>query len=672
MKLKRRYGLTLAIILVLLISTVVAVPKIGFGAESHLERVMDKTNPDDPKIDSETVDLEEGEKVLKDDYEKHEPIHIKGNENFTEVAEKEGWTGSGTENDPYIIEGYEIKTEEIYLPIKIKQVNLHFKIINNHISTRYGDGEGVAIKFIQSKNGDIVNNTIETNGYGIHLDESRNNLVRDNDLFKTPSDESGNGIFIAGWSDTVGSSNNTVEQNRIVGFGFGIRIHSSEYNIVRNNTVSKGGIGIKLEKEGDHNSIIGNIMDVKSDGVWIYESSNCTFINNTFMGAVFGLCMGRENPFVPTSNDNLIYNNNFIENEQPVCDLGDNQYYNKSLGIGNYWSDYEEKYPDAEKKNGVWDTPYRDVSGDGFTDKYPMVEPSVPYIQIDRPDDGMRTNQRNVTVSWTTRYRYKDELNYEVKVDETGWRNVGETTSHTIKELSAGKHSFEVRTADGALDSVGGNIEFTVLSSNITVNDFAVEPLEGKKPLEVNVSANLENEGNSQGNISLYVDGKDRKTWSLKSWEWTVVKESIEFEEAGTYLVGIGNKSAEVTVRRPKPEFSVDEFSVEPDEGKSPLKVDISAEVINTGDAKGEIYLYLKDQKLRSWTLEPGENVSIEESFELSEPGNYTVRLGDKSTEVRVDNTPENTPVRLFALVGVIAVVVMGLNIYYLRSKDEE
>ncbi|RCV64242.1 hypothetical protein C5S53_09705 [Methanophagales archaeon] len=41
--------------------------------------------------------------------------------------------------------------------------------------------------------------------------------------------------------------------------------------------------------------------------------------------------------------------------------------------MGNYWDDYEEKYPDAEEmgSTGIWDTPYRINSDKG---KCPLME----------------------------------------------------------------------------------------------------------------------------------------------------------------------------------------------------------------------------------------------------------------------------------------------------------
>ena len=41
--------------------------------------------------------------------------------------------------------------------------------------------------------------------------------------------------------------------------------------------------------------------------------------------------------------------------------------------IGNYWDDYLEKYPEAKKIDGIWDTPY--VITDYVVDRYPLLNP---------------------------------------------------------------------------------------------------------------------------------------------------------------------------------------------------------------------------------------------------------------------------------------------------------
>jgi len=312
--------------------------------------------------------------------------------------------------------------------------------------------------------------------------------------------------------------------------------------------------------------------------------------------------------------------------------------------LGNYWSDYEEKYPDAEKENGYWDIPYENDEEDVFTDEYPMVKPSIPYIEIEEPTDYMRTKDRNVMVEWTGSYRYKEELEYEVRLKEREWEKVGLSTQYEIEDLATGEHAFEVRAANVDIESVGGEVCFKVISSNITVSDFAVEPTDGLKPLEVDVTAELENEGNTDEKISMYVDHEELEIWNLEAGEVRSVEESIVLEEAGTYLVGMGDESTEVEVKLSAPEFTVDEFEVEPREGEEPLEVEISAEVTNIGVAEGEISLYIDDQEIKTWTLEPDENITVDETHEITEAGDYIVVLGDESAELSVEESSTDIP----------------------------
>jgi hypothetical protein len=95
------------------------------------------------------------------------------------------------------------------------------------------------------------------------------------------------------------------------------------------------------------------------------------------------------------SEDNLIYLNNFIDNtdngyddslwttiwnskEEITYTYNGNRYISY---LGNYWDDYEEKYPDAEEidSTGIWDTPYS-IYKEYNKDIYPLMEPLERYL----------------------------------------------------------------------------------------------------------------------------------------------------------------------------------------------------------------------------------------------------------------------------------------------------
>ena len=70
------------------------------------------------------------------------------------------------------------------------------------------------------------------------------------------------------------------------------------------------------------------------------------------------------------------YRNNFIDNEQQVI-VGISGSVNDwdVSGLGNYWSDYIAKYPNATEldSTGIWNTPY--VIDANNEDNNPLVNP---------------------------------------------------------------------------------------------------------------------------------------------------------------------------------------------------------------------------------------------------------------------------------------------------------
>jgi len=77
---------------------------------------------------------------------------------------------------------------------------------------------------------------------------------------------------------------------------------------------------------------------------------------------------------VESSSNNFIFLNNFVNNTyQVLTSESINAWDNGS--VGNYWSDYLSKYPNATQvdSSGVWNTPY--VINANNTDNYPLTTP---------------------------------------------------------------------------------------------------------------------------------------------------------------------------------------------------------------------------------------------------------------------------------------------------------
>jgi nitrous oxidase accessory protein NosD len=73
-----------------------------------------------------------------------------------------------------------------------------------------------------------------------------------------------------------------------------------------------------------------------------------------------------------SSSDNRIFHNSFASNTNQVNSLDSRNVWDNGEA-GNYWSDYETRYPDAEELDGlgIWNTPY--VIDQDNSDNYPLM-----------------------------------------------------------------------------------------------------------------------------------------------------------------------------------------------------------------------------------------------------------------------------------------------------------
>jgi parallel beta-helix repeat protein len=206
----------------------------------------------------------------------------------------------------------------------------------------------------------ILNNNINNNTYGILCDNSYHNTIQFNNLDYNDFF----GIKL-GWGRYNNISYNNITKNER-----GIRLmDNSEFNVISNNFISRTeNSGISFW-DSSYNTISDNIFYKNGQGIYLYHSSgNIIFKNNITYCWSFG--------FHIIARDNIIYHNNFISNNPNTDDVGEfNQYNNNNRETGNYWDDYEEKYPDAKplsQRPWIWDTPYEIPGGDN-KDMYPLV-----------------------------------------------------------------------------------------------------------------------------------------------------------------------------------------------------------------------------------------------------------------------------------------------------------
>ena len=310
----------------------------------------------------------------------HSPIKITSNADFT----AQSFPGSGTAEDPYVIEGYNITTTETCIGIRdtdacfvirdcllkgemlggvhLRNVNhgeirnntilggAYFgvalqsssdnTVVNNTISGIYVHGDGVYI--FSSSDNTVVNNTISEYNYGVSIVSALNNTLSSN-IFVN------NGIYISGNAVEYWRQNITTD-NFVNGKPLGYfwnwtsgTIDGTQYGqvllanctgvIVEDGVFSNASMGIQLGYSS-YCSLMNNIISGNHNGVHIHFSSNSTLVNNTISGnESHGVVFG-------SSSDNTLVNNTISGNHGEgvyIPSSSDNTLVNNTIS-GNYYN----------------------------------------------------------------------------------------------------------------------------------------------------------------------------------------------------------------------------------------------------------------------------------------------------------------------------------------------
>jgi len=364
------------------------------------------------------------------DLQSREPILIDGDDNFIPANGVVG--GSGTENDPYIIENWVIDASSAH-GIHIRNTRSYFIIRNvlvrngypsyngiyfenvqngrienvistnnangiflvsssrNTISNSTVNGNYYGITFAYSSLNEILNNILEGNRYGLWIDSSSTNTISGNIV--EYSTEVGI-VFRTGQSSTVSnniirnnpfgiqiysnSSMNTISNNTVMGNSwYGIYVESSTYNTISKNTVVNGNRGIHLQSSSHYSKISNNVVRNTAYGIFIVSSNGNTISGNIVENSTsYGIYLG-------TSTNNILFRN-YLRNTNNAYDGGLNYWDNG--GMGNWWSDWQPPTHPDSNRDGIVDE-RRQVTGSNY-DNYPLVIPVQGSLHIPIYIDG--------------------------------------------------------------------------------------------------------------------------------------------------------------------------------------------------------------------------------------------------------------------------------------------
>lgn len=299
----------------------------------------------------------------------HDPIVINGDGDFTEANGVVNPGASGTEGDPYVIEGWVIDASD-NTGIDVTWTKSHFVIRNCVIENGEKDNyyQGIYLHYLQDGYGIVENNRLLNNNGGVVFYHAPNCISRNN-------------LFISNSASMRirESDNSTVQNNRSENDGGGYEIRNSSNVTFSGNSITGTTYKPAFELLSVSNCVLdNNTLEGSSSGIALYDSSNNTIKNNVIeQNFGYGLSAQSSPDVSGASSNNQIYRNYFMSNGMKRGDVQAYDQYTNTwsvTGAGNYWSDWQPpEHPDSNG-DGVVDEP-KSIGGGSNVDNYPLVFP---------------------------------------------------------------------------------------------------------------------------------------------------------------------------------------------------------------------------------------------------------------------------------------------------------
>ena len=197
-------------------------------------------------------------------------------------------------------------------------------------------------------------------------------------------------LHVTGWKAGVygAFNNNTITNNVFAGNYQAVSIYADNYVVSENSISGISDAAILIDTgatrpQGDDNLITQNQLTSNNWALDILNSNGTTIAQNNVTNNAVALVLGTLSANVNSAGFQLLYSNNFINNTQilyvpigvpfmqdvvPLSPAGQWDYGS----IGNYWSDYLSRYPNATEidHSGIGDTPYAIIDSTTYSDDY--------------------------------------------------------------------------------------------------------------------------------------------------------------------------------------------------------------------------------------------------------------------------------------------------------------
>jgi nitrous oxidase accessory protein NosD/PKD repeat protein len=247
----------------------------------------------------------------------------------------------------------------------------------------------------------IRGNYINALSSAISVLMANNTLVEDNEMLSTNDNASFETVGIIVGRHRAGvllpPTNVTLMGNEVRNFTEGIRVRGGWDIDIIDCTVEEAEVGIAFSVfDWGDDPIVGGVVRgciLAGCGMVIEGMLAVTVEDNTIKGAEVGMFFNatsnavkdnlfRANTIMDCSRFGLAFNvtngtnrfhlNTFMNNTEHTNQPMETDLFDDGAMYGNYWDDYEERYPNANVTGRVWDTPYA-VGAFGVMDDYPLA-----------------------------------------------------------------------------------------------------------------------------------------------------------------------------------------------------------------------------------------------------------------------------------------------------------
>jgi parallel beta-helix repeat protein len=209
-------------------------------------------------------------------YTPHSTIYIFGNEDFNAVNGVTG--GSGTELDPYVIEGWEIEAGKVS-GITIRETSAHFVIRDVLVHSSEMTYYGISLRNLV--NGCVQKSNLTENWKGLNVRESGSVDITGNDI--TYNNE---GVYIRDSTDITIEGN--IVSNNLPYNGLAV-ILSSNVTIQANTVSQNNWAGISISSSNALTILENDITMNQYEGVRVVSSTDINFMGNTLSENLEGM-----------------------------------------------------------------------------------------------------------------------------------------------------------------------------------------------------------------------------------------------------------------------------------------------------------------------------------------------------------------------------------------------